>query len=98
MNKIQKNLPQHCPSCDAQLKIKKLYCDKCGTEVDGLFDQPILHRISREDQAFILDFLKASGSLKEMSKLLNLSYPSVRNRLDDIINRIKIIDNETTSN
>jgi hypothetical protein len=42
-----------------------------------------------EDQSFILEFIKSSGSLKEMARLLRLSYPTVRNRLDEIIERLK---------
>jgi hypothetical protein len=38
-----------------------------------------------DDIAFICDFVKCSGSLKEMAHKLGLSYPTVRNRLDDII-------------
>jgi hypothetical protein len=54
-----------------------------------MFDLPRLAKLSTEDQDFILQFIKASGSLKEMAKLLKLSYPTVRNRLDEVIERIK---------
>ena len=37
----------------------------------------------------MLQFVKASGSLKEMATLLGVSYPTVRNRLDDIIETLK---------
>ena len=97
MNDTNKKLPQRCPSCEALLEIKRMRCKVCGTEVDGVYDLPLLLRINREDQSFILNFLKFSGSLKEMAKLLNLSYPTVRNRLDDIIEKIKNIENETIS-
>jgi hypothetical protein len=40
----------------------------------------------------MLAFIKASGSLKEMARLLRLSYPTVRNRLDDIIERVKLAE------
>jgi hypothetical protein len=54
-----------------------------------MFDMPRLAKLSTEEQDFILQFIKVSGSLKEMAKLLKLSYPTVRNRLDEIIERIK---------
>ena len=82
-------LPCVCPSCQEQLKVKSLFCEKCSTEVHGLYDMPVLARLSVDDQEFILKFVKNSGSLKEMSKVLGLSYPTVRNLLDDIINKIK---------
>ena len=82
-------LPCNCPSCQSQLKVKSLKCDTCQTEVSGLYDLPALARLSTDDQQFVLQFVKCSGSLKDMAKFLNLSYPTVRNLLDDIIERIK---------
>ena len=46
---------------------------------------PALSRISSEDQQFALAFILCSGSLKQMAKLYGVSYPTVRNRLDDLI-------------
>jgi len=56
--------------------------------VSGLYDLPVLARLSPNDQQFVLQFVKCSGSLKDMAKYLNLSYPTVRNMLDDIIEKI----------
>jgi hypothetical protein len=69
--------------------VKSLKCEACQTEVSGLYDLPELARLSSDDQQFVLQFVKCSGSLKDMAKYLNLSYPTVRNLLDDIIERIK---------
>ncbi len=81
-------LPCNCPSCQSQLKVKSLKCENCGTEVHGLYELPVLTRLSVEEQDFVLKFVKSSGSLKDMAKLLGLSYPTVRNLLDDIINKL----------
>lgn len=81
-------LPCICPSCQNQLKVKSLKCENCETEVSGLYPLPLLTQLSIDDQDFILKFVKSSGSLKDMAKQLNLSYPSVRNLLDDIINKL----------
>ena len=83
-----KKLPTHCPSCEEKLAVKRLRCEACETEVEGLYELPALAGLSAEDQEFILAFIKASGSLKEMAKLLGVSYPTVRNRLDDVIGRL----------
>lgn len=82
-------LPTICPSCQAHLKVKSLKCDSCQTEVNGLYDLPLISRLSSDDQQFILQFVKRSGSLKEMSAELKLSYPTVRNMLNDIIKHIE---------
>ncbi len=88
MNNIKGKLPRYCPSCGDGLKIQRLHCPSCTTEVEGLFELPALLMMSWEDQQFILDFVKSSGSLKEMARLLNLSYPTVRNKLDEIIEQL----------
>ena len=85
------SLPTECPSCSRKLTVRKLSCDKCGTVVDGSYGLPPLAVLSKADQEFIAQFVSASGSLKEMARLLKVSYPTVRNRLDDIITRIKQI-------
>ena len=69
--------------------MKRLSCEQCGTEVDGLFSLPALAALSQEDQEFIVRFVQASGSLKEMASHLKVSYPTVRNRLDEIISRLR---------
>jgi len=93
-----KVLPSACPACGNHLNVKSLICQNCQTEVQGRYDLPLLAGLSLDDQQFILDFIKASGSLKEMAGLLGLSYPTVRNRLDEIIERIKLAQqqNENT--
>jgi hypothetical protein len=49
----------------------------------------VLVGLPPEEQEFILEFIKASGSLKEMAGILKVSYPTVRNRLDEIIEKLK---------
>lgn len=84
-----KQLPTICPSCGGKLAVKRLRCERCETEVEGLFPLPALVSLAQEDQEFILAFVKASGSLKEMASLLRVSYPTVRNRLDEIIEKLR---------
>ncbi len=47
-----------------------------------------LQYLSDEDASFIKNFMLSSGSLKEMSKLYRISYPTLRRRLDQLINKI----------
>jgi hypothetical protein len=43
-----------------------------------------------EDVSFIKNFIMASGSLKEIANQYNVTYPTVRLRLDKLIQKIKI--------
>lgn len=93
-----KTLPTICPACKNQLKVKGLICQECDTQIDGLFELPVFVQLSPQDQVFLVDFVKASGSLKEMARILKLSYPTVRNRLDEIIKLIKTAENTQQNN
>ncbi|WP_292919684.1 MULTISPECIES: DUF2089 family protein [environmental samples] len=46
-----------------------------------------------EDLTFIKKFLLASGSLKEVAALYGVSYPTVRLRLDRLIQKIQLTEN-----
>ena len=88
MNEIKKRLPLQCPACEAPLKVSRMYCEQCSTEVCGSFDMPLLARLTDKEQLFVLDFIKSSGSLKDMAKNIGVSYPTVRNILDDLIDKL----------
>ena len=53
-----------------------------------------IDRMSDEDLSFVKRFVIASGSLKAMADFYGISYPTVRLRLDRLIERIKIYDSE----
>lgn len=81
-------LPCNCPSCQAQLNVRSLRCEKCGTEVTGNYELPVWLRLSAAEQEFVLAFVRSSGSLKEMASQMKLSYPTVRNLLNEIIEKL----------
>jgi hypothetical protein len=84
-----KRLPISCPSCGSKLAVRRLRCERCETEIEGFYSLPPLGGLEQDDQEFLVAFVKASGSLKEMAGILNVSYPTVRNRLDEIIEKLK---------
>jgi len=87
-------LPAYCPSCKTQLKVKSLKCDNCETEVSGCYQLPVLALLSQDEQKFVLNFIKSSGSLKDMANQMKLSYPTVRNILNEIIDKIESYEKE----
>ena len=60
--------------------------------VQGEFAIHPLLRLSVEEQQFVHAFIMCSGSLKQMAADMGLSYPTVRNILDNIIENLKTID------
>lgn len=53
-------------------------------------------RLEDEDAAFIRRFLLASGSLKEVARQYGVSYPTVRLRLDRLIQKIQLSESAET--
>lgn len=92
-----KKLPKQCPSCGNALKVQRLHCDSCGTDIEGLYELPLLMQLNDEDQKFIMSFVKQSGSLKKMARELGFSYPTVRNMLDNVIQKIDEIEKNTNN-
>lgn len=82
-------LPIVCPSCDSALNVSQMKCPSCATQVNGNYELPVLLKLSRDDQDFILNFFLSSGSIKEMAKQAELSYPTMRNKMDDLIEKVK---------
>lgn len=81
-------LPSQCPACGNDLQVKRLECPSCATAVEGGFDLPVLQRLNAAEQEFALNLLKCGGALKELARVYNVSYPTVRNRLDALMARI----------
>ncbi|KPH71789.1 MULTISPECIES: DUF2089 family protein [Bacillaceae] len=48
--------------------------------------------LDEEDMEFIKKFVMNSGSLKEIAKIYEVSYPTVRIKLDRLIEKIKLND------
>lgn len=92
-----KKLPLICPSCEAPLSVQRLVCHSCETHVEGLYQLPLLAQLSNEEQLFVLQFLKSSGSIKEMASQMGFSYPTMRNKLDDLIHKVEKLETENNS-
>lgn len=85
---MKSKLPVNCPSCQNAMVVAQLHCTACDTKVAGSYRLPLLLQLTEDEQQFIFQFFLSSGSLKEMALLLGNSYPTVRNKLDDIIAKI----------
>ena len=54
-----------------------------------------MKNLDDEDMIFIKRFILASGSLKEVAKLYGVTYPTVRVRLNKLIDKIKLAEDKT---
>lgn len=51
-----------------------------------------MENLEVEDLTFIKNFILSSGSLKEIAREYDVSYPTVRLRLDKLIQKIQVAD------
>ena len=64
-------------------------CTRCDVSIEGAYPETRLGNLPVEHQRFIEMFVLASGSLKEIAKQTGVSYPTVRSRLDRIIQELR---------
>ena len=74
-----------CPSCDGNLTVTSLGCPNCSISIDGEFALPQLLKLTRAQVDFIEVFIKNRGIIREVERELGVSYPTVRARLDEVI-------------
>lgn len=77
-----------CPICKSELAVRELYCPACEVSYRGNFSQSWLGGLKPQQLEFIKLFIIVQGNIKEMEKRLGISYPTVKNRLAEIIKNI----------
>lgn len=85
-----KGLPV-CPVCNGLMEVRELSCPACEVSVVGSFTPSPLKVLSDKEEEFVLLFLQARGNLKEMERVLGVSYPTVRSRMESIIEKLGLI-------
>jgi len=73
-----------CPICSSNTEIIRISCNNCGTVIEGHFELCKFCRLASEQKLFIDSFIKCRGNIKEVEKELGISYPTVKNRLEDV--------------
>src|SRR5829696_7984372 len=79
-------LPIRSPFDGGEIVVTRFYCPGSDTTVEGRFAvvSPF-PQLSPEQWRFVETFLRCEGKLSRMEGELNLSYPTLRSRLHDII-------------
>lgn len=82
---MKKEIISVCPICSADLMISKLHCKRCGVEISGDFVLPTINKLSKEQLAFVIMFLKNQGNIKAVEKEMNVSYQTVKKILNEVL-------------
>lgn len=81
----------------APLIIERVRLTDSGIAIEGAFELPSLARLAAEDQVFIMAFVRADGSIKEMERAFGVSYPTVKSRLSRIAGQLQMVETVTAS-
>lgn len=77
-----------CPVCKNRLKVVKMKCTNCDTVIENDFSLSKFDYLSPEELYFVETFVRCRGNIKEVEKELKISYPTVRSKLDDVIEKL----------
>ncbi len=77
-----------CPICGQDTEVTALNCNSCGTKIEGHFRLCRFCRLTEDQKNFIETFIKCRGNIKEVEKELGISYPTVKNKLEEAANAL----------
>ena len=72
--------------------VERIRLPESGIAIEGEFVLPSLAQLSGDDQVFIMAFVGAHGSIKDMERFFGISYPTVKNRLDKLASQLKMVE------
>ena len=81
--------PSRCPSCNGVLHPVKYVCADCKTEVSGDFEVCPFCSLDADNRSLLELFLFARGNLKAVQRMLGVSYPTARTRIEEMFNALE---------
>ena len=81
-------MPTSCPVTGEPLLVTRLECDSSGIVIEGRFQPNEFALLGSEQLEFLRLFVKARGNLKEIERILGLSYPTIRQRFETLLRAI----------
>lgn len=94
---MKRDLLGQCPICGGSVEITEISCYSCKSTIRGHFKPCKFCALSREYREFAEIFIKNRGNIKEIEKELNISYPTVKGKLDSLIAALGYKNQETSS-
>ena len=80
--------PTRCPICQSEMEVVRLHCSSCYTSIEGRFALGQFSNLSPEQMDFVFTFVRCEGKINRMEQELELSYPTIRNRLHEVIRKL----------
>jgi hypothetical protein len=82
-----------CPKCDDLMYISEFRCSSCDTSIRGEFEveksESMFDRLNDEDKYFVLVFLQTGGRIQDVERVMGISYPTVKAKLEEVQAKLK---------
>ncbi len=69
---------------DKEFRIRKVDIPESNLQIEGEFIPSALSKLSKENQEFVIHFIRVHGSIREMEHILKVSYPTIKAQLKKI--------------
>jgi len=79
------SLPSRCPLCEGEIFVTRIHCRECDTTIEGRFSAGLFGQLTAEQISFVETFVRCEGKITRMEDEIGLSYPTIRNRLHEVI-------------
>jgi hypothetical protein len=73
-----------CPQCSKTMKVSVLHCHDCDVDLKAHFEDNPLLNLNAEMMHFLNVFILSEGKIGDMEKALGISYPTVKNKLQQL--------------
>lgn len=87
-DRLKKEVLGLCPVCGAKLEVTNLHCNECDIDIKGHFELCKFCYLTKEQREFLEVFIKCRGNIKDVERELGISYPTVKNRLENVISTL----------
>jgi hypothetical protein len=79
-----------CPSCGESMVISELKCPKCDWRVKKEFNPCEFCQLPEDDFEFLKIFLRTQGKITDMEKILNMSYPTIKTKIEHLLTELDL--------
>ena len=84
------DIPTECPVSGKPLHVTELTCEESGVVIRGKFRLPDGAEMADEQRKFLSVFIRARGVISTVERELGLSYPTVRSKLDKLLDAMNL--------
>lgn len=78
-----------CPVCAGGLDITAVACAVCQLEIKGSVRSHWLIGLDSDQLDFLLTFVRCRGVIRDIEAILGVSYPTVRSRIDQLVDAVE---------